>query len=559
MMHPGRSPWHGSLNIRQLQKYIGSPLWIVSGEELAERVQAFTKFTGHPSRILYPIKANPAPVVVQRLAALGCGADCANGSEIRLALLAGVPMAHIAYNSPLQEVSTCLRVLRAGGTVVLDDPSVIAELQVHARRDRFPGKVWLRINPLERRDYATAAGSQELMSHGSSSSKFGIPVERLEQVLKDHDLTISGLHLHVGTQMDHTEAFRVALKALYEAAGQAIALGHPVESLDIGGGLGIPFSDEARFPSIGEWCDALSPMKDDRFQHYAEPGHALVGPAVGLLSTVRSIKDSRGRRWAVCDVGTDQLAKVTLLHWPHRVFGPDGEQLPSTGDDALAGPLCFAGDTLLPHTDLGDIRAGDPILIADAGAYTHSLSNGFNGRTAPAWALAEGQEVHLVTDREMNHTRLFFQHHDWSASRHQGPVEELHPEMVHDLQSPYLHRGASEDNYRFTRVERTAPRKYGFRASASSPAGFVSMPFATRIMGDAAIVALLHELGRQTKDTAVWGERLELEYFAMIPTSDDLAFDVMLSHVVQDRQGLMAAVTFATTCRKLRGSLMVRC
>ena len=94
------------------------------------------------------------------------------------------------------------------------------------------------------------------------------------------------------------------------------------------------------------------------------------------------MKTVRGKRWAIADVGTDQLAKITLLDWRHQVRGPEGRPLPFGGEDSLGGPLCFSGDTLLPATDTSGLVAGDPILVEHTGAYCASLASTFNGRRA---------------------------------------------------------------------------------------------------------------------------------------------------------------------------------
>ena len=92
--------------------------------------------------------------------------------------------------------------------------------------------------------------------------------------------------------------------------------------------------------------------------------------AAALLGSITAIKSTRGTRWAIADIGSDQLAKITLLSWRHAVLGPDGAALPMDGADALGGPLCFSGDTLLPSTDASGLAVGDPILVQRAGAQT---------------------------------------------------------------------------------------------------------------------------------------------------------------------------------------------
>jgi diaminopimelate decarboxylase len=115
----------------------------------------------------------------------------------------------------------------------------------------------------------------------------------------------------------------------------------------------------------------------------------LVGDAVVLITTVQEIKTVRGRRWAIVDVGANELVRSVMLGWHHPILGPDGELLATQGPDAIAGPHCFAGDVLLPATDLSGVERGDLLRILHVGAYCRALSNRFNG-TPPAGGVVIG-------------------------------------------------------------------------------------------------------------------------------------------------------------------------
>jgi transcriptional accessory protein Tex/SPT6 len=123
------------------------------------------------------------------------------------------------------------------------------------------------------------------------------------------------------------------------------------------------------------------------------------------------------KKWAIVDVGTDQLAKVTLLKWPHRILSKSGEEIQS-GNDAIAGPLCFAGDTLKDNINADSLKKGDPLLVTEAGAYTFSLSNKFNGRTAPKWLLLNlDGELLQTMKKESMYDELHLSKYDWIKKR----------------------------------------------------------------------------------------------------------------------------------------------
>jgi len=545
--------WYEKLDLNSLSKEFGSPLWIVSEKQLKHNVFQFGCFTGHTSRILFPVKCNPASAVLEIISKAGCGADCANLQEINLALLAGIPWSRIAYNSPHQDYKTARIVLENGGILVCDDRLLINSLE--ANLPMMNGQIWLRINPEVRSGYLNADENTELMSHGDGSSKFGIPEEEIPQLLESLKLPISGIHLHVGTQMDNLQSFVTAMNALHRVADKLIDAGHLVRHLDLGGGLGIAFTEEDDFPELQQWVLKMNSIKKDGFDYYAEPGHALVGNAVGLLVTVKTLKPSRGRVWAVCDAGTDLLAKVTLLKWPHRVLKSDGQFLPMKGNDALAGPLCFAGDTLLHNTNITGVKVDDNLLITHAGAYTHALSNSFNGRTAPSWIVV-GDEIRQVTLAETNFSRHFIHHHRWNSSAIKESVD-LPEETIHALLSPYLHKQIQHDCYEVISMQSFGSYHYQATVDIRSDAGFVSMPTATRVIGNLCIVAILYKRGLKSKDRPIMGKKIQIEYLGLFPTGITDVKIYLSDEIKKEGQHWSMIATFETNDGSCKGDFFI--
>ena len=549
--------WPKKLNIPEIHRRFGSPAWIVSEQQLAENVAGYAAFTEDNSRICYPVKTNPSLTVLQLLAKLGTGADCASQLEINLALFAGIKPENISYNSPAQDIAICKSLLQAGATVVMDDPDAIAELQEVLPVSELTGKLYLRINLPDSVGYSNINDNQELMAHGHKSSKFGIPAEELEAVFQHIKLPVSGLHVHVGTQMDNMQSFESAIQNLNALASEWNNKGQKITGINVGGGLGIPFDHAQEFPSLESWSQKMAALKDPGFSYSVEPGHALVGNAVALLTSVLTVKNSRGKKWAIADVGTDQLTKVTLLKWPHRILSESGEELPK-GSDAVAGPLCFAGDTLADNIDAGNLRKGSPLLITEAGAYTFSLSNKFNGRTAPKWLLltSDGQLVQTMEKEsvydEIHHTR-----YEWNAAEKIRSSEMLDSKKAIQLSSEYLRLTSKDDHFDYVSVYREAASCYRFVVDTRSAVDFISMPFAIRMMGDAAIIGLLHREGYEHKDFAIWGRRLTMDCFDKVKSNAQIEFTISLSDVLQKEEQSVLVARFQTTCGKCSGSFVI--
>lgn len=548
--------WTESLDLRALQAELGSNIWIISAPQLAANLLAWTRLAGHASRIAYPIKANPSPAILEILAALGASAECAAPAELALARRAGFAPAQLVYNSPVADLRTAAAVLAAGGSVVADSCAFLRALDTlsdtadaHGVRlaDRWRtagARVLLRVSPDLDIRYRKDESWSDLTSHAKKTGKFGVPSHEVADAAASlRSIALAGLHAHVGTQMDHAAPFIDLARHLTALADEiASRTGHLPSILDLGGGLGIPFTPADHFPSIDTLAAELRPSLDARFVHWFEPGHALVGNAVALLGTIHAVKQVRGRRWAIADVGSDQLAKITLLDWRHQVRGPDGRPLPLGGNDALGGPLCFSGDTLLPATDTSTLVAGDPILVEHTGAYCASLASTFNGRRSGGTAVLrlDGSIVRTAAAAGVLDEPLA-SNHAWGLANSREPSDPasgaVDADRVGRLSSRVLREDLCHERFRHVGAVRVAPRAWEFEFEVTSPIGFVSMPLAIRIAGDAAIVAALLDCGEEIKAYPVWGTELTLAMPKQVPTSATVIVRIELSAAAAEGGG----------------------
>jgi len=549
--------WPKSIDLISLINAYGSPAWIISETQLRNNISLFTSFTGDVRRILFPVKTNPSQSVLQLLASMNAGADGASRPEIDLACLAGIDYENISYNSPVQDIELCTELLKNGARVVMDDPDAIVTLGRSIQPTDVKGRLLLRLNLSAYGEYAERNANQELMAHGHKSSKFGIPVEELEELLSKISLPVSGIHVHVGTQMDNLRSFEMAMHEMHEIAERLLGMGHHIHEINIGGGLGIPFSEADNFPSLKCWSEALIKLKKQQFNYFVEPGHALVGNAIALLMQVQTIKKSRGKKWAITDVGTDQLSKITLLHWPHRILTHFGKELPP-GNDAVAGPLCFTGDTLLENVSVDGLCKGSPLLLTEAGAYTFSLSNSFNGRLAPKWLVfTTSGKIEQTLRREDRFENRQYANHSWKNVECYREPQVISNEHIHRLSSGYLRELSAGDAFTYLSAKKSTDHTYTFEVSTQSSVDFISMPFAVRIFGDAAIVAVLHHDGFDTKTKSVWGRRLVMDCFKQVASNTNMAFRLSLSEAICTNDHSTRVVHFESSCGNCLGSLIV--
>ncbi len=534
--------WSRELDLRALAARFGTPLYLFHPETLRANFARWAGLVGDPGRVRYPVKANPSSTVLETLAALGAGADCASAHEILLALRAGIPLPRVTYNTPAPETEAALWVLGGGGTVVADSADGLRALAGKvAETGLGTGRLFARVNPGGLPGYRKAADFQKYTDHGSASSQFGIPSEDLPGLLERLTAPVSGLHVHVGTQMDNLETFVAGLGFLHtlvELIHERTA--HRIGHLNLGGGLGIPFQDDQVFPTIEALADALRPRFRSELTYEVEPGNSLVGDAMGLLARVAAVKRARGRRWAILDVGTDQLVKFTVARWEHQIVDAEHRPLEREGPDGVAGPLCFAGDVFLPATRLDGVGPGDPMLIRHAGAYCEAVASRFNGRRSPSLVVVgetgENGGPRLVRKRE----DLFFEPGLQTAlpppAAEGGEGEVLDPALVRALHSPYMHAHAAGDAYDIVESRKTGEREYAFRVATRAEVDFVAMPLAIRIVGDCAIIAVGHQIGWREKAGPVWATRLSMSAGEIIPAGQEIPCRIRVSALAPSLQ-----------------------
>jgi diaminopimelate decarboxylase len=512
--------WTEALDVRAIAAAHGTPLYLHHPATLLRAFDAYAALVG-AGGVRYPVKANPSPIVLEALARRGSGADCASRPEVLAALSAGIPLERISYNSPAPSIEQATALLRQGATVVVDGADVLAAIADRIAQGEVRGRLFVRVNPGQLPGYLAAAEHQRYTAHGDARSQFGIPSEDLLAVLSSTSLEVSGLHLHVGTMMDNLAAFVDALAFMHALSDRVRAeTAHRPTTVNLGGGLGLPHDRGQRHPTIEALDAALRPHLRADMTYEVEPGNSLVGDSFALLTRLAAVKRARGRTWGICDVGTDQLVKHTVAGWRHEIVDAEHRPLPPEGPDALAGPLCFAGDVLLPATRLDGAVAGDPLLIRHAGAYCEAIASHFNGRLgAPTAIVEEGPTVRLARTAE----DAFLVAEGTSTrpiARPREPTsagEPIPPERFGALQSEYMHHGARTDEYEFAGVRRIGPGCYEFVVDVDAPSSFVGMPLAVRILGDASIVAVGLELGWETKQGAVRASRLTLMFDAALP------------------------------------------
>ncbi|GAB5470094.1 MAG: diaminopimelate decarboxylase [Rhodospirillales bacterium] len=390
------------VDLTHLAEAYGTPLYVYSAgalEETYDRFRSALTGQGIDPLICYALKANSNQAVIATFARRGAGADVVSEGELQRALAAGVPPAKIVFAG----VGKTAEEMRAGlaAEIYRFNAESLPELESLADVAAEAGvvaPVALRVNPdVDARTHAK-------ITTGRSGNKFGIDLPQLPEALaliaRRPSLALRGLSVHIGSQLVEIAPYRAAFARLAKVYRELRAEGWPLESLDLGGGLGIDYKDEHP-PSPEDYAAAVAEATQGlEAQLIFEPGRHLVGAAGLLLARTIYVKEGSARRFVILDAAMNDLLRPTLYEAWHDLL-PVAE--PAAGAPLepadIVGPICESGDIFAKARLLPPLAAGDLVAFSHAGAYGAVMASTYNSRPLAPEALVKGEAFTLVRPR----------------------------------------------------------------------------------------------------------------------------------------------------------------
>jgi diaminopimelate decarboxylase len=386
----------GGVPVSELARAHGTPLYVYDGGELERRLDLLRAHLPAGVDVFYSAKANPNPAVLRRFVGKGAGIEIASAGEYVRARAAGCAPERILFAGPGKTREELAYVLARGvGEIHAESDeelAVLAELAAKA-----PVRVAVRVNP-------SAEASGGAMRMGGQPAPFGFDEERLEEVARrvagTPGLRFTGVHMFAGTQILDARVLVGQWAHALETAARCAAWA-PVETVDLGGGLGIPYFANERALDLaalkreaGRLFAAL-PGALARARVVLEPGRFLAGPAGVYLARVLAVKRSRGRTFVVLDGGMNHhlaasgnLGQVIKRDYP--VLNASRADARAEALATVVGPLCTPLDTLARQVALPPTFSGDLVAVLQSGAYGLSASPlGFLSHPSPAEVLAD--------------------------------------------------------------------------------------------------------------------------------------------------------------------------
>jgi diaminopimelate decarboxylase len=367
---------------------------------LARHFQVFREpFGAVPHLICYSMKACSNLAVLHTFVNLGAGIDIVSGGELFRALAAGADPSLIVFSGVGKTDEELEAALKAGIlSFNVESESELAALDAIAAALNKKAPVSLRVNP------DVDPKTHPYIATGFKKSKFGIPFSLAEQVYheaaKMRGIEIVGIDCHIGSQITELEPFIDALKRLKTLIAKLRKSGYQIKYLDLGGGLGIRYDQEAP-PLPDKYGEAiLREIEGMKLTLILEPGRVIVGNACGLITRVIHRKKGETKQFIVVDAAMNDLIRPSLYGSFHRIQPLIENQARAEETVDVVGPICESGDFLAHDRALPYVERGELLCVFSAGAYGFSMSSNYNSRRRAAEVLVRGDRFEVIRERE---------------------------------------------------------------------------------------------------------------------------------------------------------------
>jgi len=381
---------------------VGTPTYVYSRAALLEAFSAYDRaFRDVPHLICYAIKANGNLGVLATLARAGAGADIVSGGELYRALRAGIPGRKVIFSGVGKTREEMREALKAD--ILMFNVESVGELRALdevAREMGARAPVSLRVNP------DVDPQTHQYIATGLKTSKFGIPIARAcdvyQQAAAMGGVEVVGVQMHIGSQLTKTSPFADATARLASLVKHLRERSIDIRLVDLGGGLGIRYRDEAP-PSAEEYARVVLDVVRDLqgVTVLVEPGRSIVGNAGVLLTRVLYRKETEAKRFVVVDAAMNDLIRPAFYDAFHDIRPVDERRRDAAAETAdVVGPICESGDFLAKDRALPRAEEGDLLAVMSAGAYGFAMASNYNARPRAAEVLVDGGRYSIVRRRE---------------------------------------------------------------------------------------------------------------------------------------------------------------
>jgi diaminopimelate decarboxylase len=387
-------------SLESIAEAVGTPVYLYSRDAIEERFRSFdAAFAPVPHLVCYATKANANLSILNILADRGAGADVVSGGELRAALEAGIPAERIVFSGVGKTEDEIDLGLEAGLLAFnVESRRELEKIERAAAARRTTARVALRINP------DIDSGSHPHIVTGLKHNKFGMDAGQARRISGEAgrfpNCRLTGLQTHIGSQILQTGPLTAAARDLAALASELIAAGTRLETLDLGGGVGVADEDDDSLSPEAYAAAVLPEVRALPLRILIEPGRAIVARAGALLTRVLYVKENAARTFVVTDAAMNDFLRPSLYGAAHPVepvrSGPRGQAVIAD----IVGPVCETGDFFARDVSIDRPAEGDLLAIRNTGAYGFAMASNYNFRARAAEVLVERGSFRVVRRRE---------------------------------------------------------------------------------------------------------------------------------------------------------------
>ncbi|WP_104719388.1 diaminopimelate decarboxylase [Helicobacter pullorum] len=383
----------------QIAKEYQTPIFAYDFDKIEEYYHQFkSAFSGRKTLICYALKANSNLSVVKKLASLESGADCVSLGEIKRAILAGIPPYKIIYSGVGKQEEEIKEAIKLGILFInIESKAELFKVESIAKSLNTKARISIRVNP------DIDPQTHPYISTGLKENKFGIEIQEAKSLYlhahKSEFLEPIGIHFHIGSQLTKLQPIYESAQKIAKLVHSLLALKIDIKFFDIGGGLGITYSDETTINPYDYAQSILECLRGLDLTIICEPGRFIIGNTGVFLIKVLYEKISQNKRFVIVDGAMNDLIRPSLYNAYHQIIPltqSQGEKSPAD----IVGPICESGDYLGKNIELPPLKEGDILAILSSGAYGFSMSSNYNTRPRCAEVAISQGKIKLIRKRE---------------------------------------------------------------------------------------------------------------------------------------------------------------
>lgn len=387
------------INIQELSNSNQTPFYCYSEESIVNQYDGLYSAFDMDIKIFYAMKANSNLSIIKLLLNKGSGIDVVSGGEIERAIIAGAKGKDIIYsgigktdeelNYAIESKVHCINVESQSELIRINDISKSLGVKQN---------IAIRINP------DVDAKTHIKITTGKAENKFGIEYDYTESIYKIaadlKNINIAGISVHIGSQITSLKPFKKAYTIMYDIIKNLRSIGHKIDHVDLGGGLGVSYTTEENIPTFKEYANLIQSIFGNAdIKVYIEPGRLLVANSGLLITKVTDVKTTTQKTFIIVDAAMNDFIRPTLYGSYHEILPIKNNLGTSNKVYDIVGPICETGDYFAKNRKMNSVKIGSIIAIKSVGAYGSVQSSNYNSRPQIAEILVKDDKYEIIRER----------------------------------------------------------------------------------------------------------------------------------------------------------------